>query len=425
MKSVSEIRLFRAFRNRNFALFFAGQSVSQMGTQMQRTALSWIVYSQTKSEFMLGLTVFALFFPSFLFSFLGGVVSDRFNRHKVLLVTQTASLLQALALSILVFTGHSTIPVILTLSVILGLINAFDVPARQPLVNDLVKNKEELPNALALNSSMVNLARLVGPALAGFTLEAFGAGICFLINTISFIAVIVSLLFIKLPPFKRAPVKKKIVAELTEGFVYMKKSSLIGTTMLMLTLMSLLVLPYDTLLPVFATETFKGDASVFGIISSFFGAGAVVATLFLASLKPGTDLKPILLINTFILGIGLICFSHMHVFFLAMLFGVISGFGAMSQTTICLTIIQVHTEAHMRGRIISFLAMSIFGMLPLGSLMVGLVSHYAGAPNTILAEGIIALVLACVFFNFLGGNKLRKKDKPKMEQIEDELIKTI
>lgn len=416
---------FRAFNNRNYALFFSGQSISQIGTWMQRTGVSWVVYSMTHSTFMLGLTIFASQFPSFLFSLPGGIASDRYNRYKILLFTQAASLVQAALLAVLVLTNHATIAGLLALSVILGIVNAFDVPARQPMVHELVTDKADLPNALALNSSLVNLARLIGPALSGLVLVKFGAGICFLLNAVSFVAVIISLLLMKLPKHIPVQEKKKVTSELKEGFVYLKQNPSIGITLLLLSLVSLLVLPYDTLLPEFAKVVFKGDAATFGYISSFMGLGALAGTLFLASLKKGTDLKIILLVNLLLMGIGLMLFSHTGYFPLAMMFATLAGFGGMTQTTICLTIVQVNTEAHMRGRVISLLAMSVFGMLPLGSLIIGSISHKLGAPNTLLYQGGIAIIIAILFSKFLRKDRLNKKEMEKLPEVEEEVIEKI
>lgn len=392
---------------------------------MQRTGVSWVVYTMTHSAFMLGLTVFASQFPSFLFSLLGGIASDRYNRYKILLITQIASMVQAVLLAALAFTGHYTVWEILTLSTVLGIINAFDVPARQPLVHEIIQDKEDLPNALALNSSMVNIARLIGPALSGLVLEKLGAGTCFLLNAISFVAVIISLLMIKLPVYKPNPIKKKAIADLVEGFVYLKNTRSIGVVMLMLTLISLLVLPYNTLLPVFAKVIFKGGADTFGYINSFIGLGAVAGTLFLASLKPGTDLKIILLINTILFGIGLALFSHISNFPIAMMFAILCGFGTMSQTTICNTIIQVQGAPHMRGRIMSFFALCMFGMLPIGSLLIGAISTKIGAPNAILCQGIIAIIIALAFSRYLRKDRLDKNKMDQLEESEDAIIEKI
>jgi MFS family permease len=420
-----KINTFKAFQNRNYALFFSGQSISQIGTWMQRTGVSWVVYSMTHSTFMLGLTIFASQFPSFLFSLLGGIASDRYNRYKILLLTQIASLIQAALLAALVLTNHTTVFGLLALSVILGVINAFDMPARQPMVHELVTDKADLPNALALNSSLVNLARLVGPALSGIVLVKFGAGICFLLNAVSFVAVITSLLLMKLPKYHPSPVKKNVKSELKEGFVYLKHNPAIGIILLMLSLMSLLVIPYDTLIPEFAKVVFKGDAATFGYISSFMGLGALAGTLFLASLKKGTELKIVLLINLIIMGIGLMLFSKIDYFPIAMLFATMAGFGGMSQMTICLTIIQVNTEAHMRGRMMSILGMAFFGMVPLGSLIIGSISQQIGASNALLCQGIIAIIIAIVFSNFLRKDKLNKKEMEKLSEVEEEIIEKI
>ncbi len=420
-----EIHTFRAFRSRNYTLYFMGQGTSLIGTWMQRTAVSWVVYTMTHSAFMLGLTVFASQFPSFVFSLFGGVVSDRYNRYKVILLTQFISMVQAILLAVLILSHHYLVWEILTLSTVLGIINAFDMPARQPLVHELIKDKDDLSNALALNSSMVNLARLAGPALSGIILEKFGAGTCFILNAVSFVAVIASLLTMKLPPYKATHIKKKVTTELIEGFTYLKQNPSIGMVMLMLTCISLLVLPYNTLLPVFAKVIFKGNAATFGYINSFIGLGAITGSFFLASLKPGTNLKRILLINTLILGVGLILFSHISYFPLAMLFAVISGFGTMSQGTICNTLIQTNTEAGMRGRVMSIVAMSLFGMLPIGSLLIGAVSQKIGAPNAILCQGVIAIIIALSFSKFLRKETLNKNEIEKLEEEEDVVIEKI
>jgi MFS family permease len=319
-------------------------------------------------------------------------------------------------LAILTLTNHYDVWELLTLSAILGVINAFDSPARQPMVHEMVNDPEDLPNALALNSSLVNFARIVGPALAGIVLQKFGAGICFLINALSFIAVIISLLLMKLPSNQKLkPVKKKISSELVEGFTYLKRTPLISMVLVIVGLVSLLVMPYETLLPVFAKVIFNGDSSTFGYIRSFIGFGAFGGAFFLASLNPGADLKRVLMANTIILGIGLIVFSHISYFPLAMVFATIFGFGAMCQTTICLTIVQVNTEPAMRGRVMSFLLMAMTGMFPIGSLITGAVSQKIGAPDTLLCQGIMALIIVAVFANFsrIKMNKIKLRSKIK------------
>jgi len=407
MKKISELTLFRAFRSTNYTLYFIGRSVSQFGTWMQRTAVVWVVYSITHSAFLLGLTVFAETFPSFLFSIFGGVVADRYDRYKVIKFMQMASMAQAFTLALLVITGHTLIWAIIVLSVILGIINAFDVPARQSLINDVVADKADLPNALALTTATANLAQLLGPALSGIVLNAFGAGVCFLINAASFGAVILSLVFMKLPAHVPKGTGKKIMTEFAEGFVYLKKTPGIKLMVLMLAVVSLLVLPYNTVIPIFAKVVFNGDAATFGYINSCIGVGAVTGTVFLASRKSGSNLKKILFICTILTGIGLVGFSQVKNFPLAMVFVALAGFGAMAQFTISNITVQSQSAAHMRGRAISILLMAIFGMMPLGSLLVGAVSQRIGAPATVLCQGITALIIALAFARFLTG-KMKK-----------------
>jgi MFS family permease len=419
------ITTFKAFGSRNYRLYFSGQSISLVGTWMQRTAVYWLVYTKTHSAFMLGVAVFAAQFPSFLLSPLGGVISDRYNRYRVLLTTQIASLVQASLLTILVMFTNYNVAEILAFSVLLGTINAFDVPARQSLIYEIVGSKENLGNAIALNSSMVNLARLIGPAVSGIVLEKLGAGTCFLINAVSFLAVITSLLMMKLPAYIAKPHNKKVVSEFKEGWKYLNNTPSIGLVILMLAFISLLILPFTTLLPVYAKVIFLGGASTFGYLNSAIGFGAIAGAIFLASLKPGVELKRILFINLLIFGAGLILFSHTAHLPASLFFAMIAGFGMMSQTTISNTIIQTNVAPAMRGRVISYFAMAYFGMLPLGGLLIGAISEYIGAPNTILAEGIAAIVIAAIFLPFFRKGISRKKEKITVEEPEDITAKPI
>lgn len=375
---------------------------------MQKTAVSWVIYSETHSKFMLGLTLFASLFPSFIFSFLGGVVSDRYNRYKLLLITQVASMIQAVLLTLLIFFRHYNVWEIIALSALLGLINAFDVPARQSLVYEMVDDKADLPNALALNSSMVNLSRLIGPGIAGLALEKFGDDICFGINAVSFIAVIGSLLMMKLPEYTPKPRLNNVFGDLKDGFSYIKRTPSIAFVLIMLALVSLLVLPFSTLIPVYAKDIFKGTASTFGVIDSVIGLGAFCGAIFLASLKPGRNLRKILAINTLIFGAGLVLFSHTTYYPIALLFATVSGFGMMSQITISNTLIQTTVNPLMRGRVISFYAMAFFGMQPLGGLLIGTVSQWIGTPDTVLIQGLVTLLIGGLLLRYL---KLEKEKK--------------
>jgi len=414
-----KITTFSAFKSRNYRLYMTGQSISLVGTWMQKTAVSWVIYDLTHSTFMLGLTLFVSQFPSFLFSLLGGVVSDRYNRFKVLLGTQIASMLQASVLAIFILAGHYAVWEILTLSVVLGVINAFDVPARQAMVYEMIDDKKDLPNALALNSSMVNLSRLIGPAIAGFVLENLGDGACFLLNALSFIAVIGSLLLMKLPKYIEQAHTKNVLGELREGMVYLKKVPSIAFVILMMGLISLFVLPYSTLLPVYAKDIFKGTASTFGILDSVIGLGAFSGAIFLASLKTGSNLKKILAINTLVFGLGLILFSYEKNYPLALVFATVAGFGMMSQITVSNTLIQTTVEPQMRGRIISFFAMAFFGMQPIGGLLIGSVSKWIGTPNTMLAEGIIALLIGVLHFRYQRKEKVKKQQATIATAVEE------
>jgi len=400
---------FKAFRSYNYRLYFAGQSVSLIGTWMQKTAVSWVIYTLTHSTFMLGLTLFASQFPSFVFSLIGGVVSDRYNRFRVLLGTQIASMLQAVILAVLVLMNHYEVWEILALSVVLGIINAFDVPARQSLVYEMVTDKSDLPNALALNSSMVNLSRLIGPGIAGLVLEKFGDGVCFAINAGSFVAVIGSLLLMRLPKYETKLHVKNALGELKEGFTYIRQTPSIRFVLLMLTLISLFVLPFSTLIPFYAKDIFHGTASTFGVIDSFIGLGAFCGAIFLASLKSGSNLKQILFVNTLVFGAGLILFSHESYYPLALVFVTIAGFGMMSQITVSNTLIQTTVAPDMRGRVISFYAMAFFGMQPIGGLVIGSVSKWIGTTNTMLLEGVAALLIGLLHWRYLRKEKLKSK----------------
>lgn len=404
-------------------MYFTGRSVSQLGTWMQRTAVVWVVYSMTNSAFLIGVTIFAEQFPSFLFSIPGGVAADRYDRHKIIKITQILSIIQSVLMALMVLSGHTTVWAILTLSIILGIINAFDVPARQALVHEVVADPADLPNAISLTTAMANLAGLIGPVLSGIVLSTLGAAVCFFLNAASFGAVMLSLVLMKLPSAPPKNKDKKVLAEFAEGFKYLKQSPQIGLMIVLLALMSLLVLPYNTVLPVFAKVIFKGNASTYGLINGFIGAGAVAGTIFLASRKPGAQLKKIMFISNIILGTGMICFSQSRNFQVAMFFAALAGFGSVAQFTISNIVAQSESAPEMRGRIIGILLMAIFGMAPLGSLIVGAVSQRIGAPTTMLAQGVIAIGLTLLFSQFLMGAAGKPAIKDATTEEVEELVK--
>ncbi len=398
------INTFNVFRSRNYRLFFFGQSISMIGTLIQRTAVYWIVYKMTQSAFMLGITVFAAQFPSFLLSLIGGTIADRHNRYKILLTTQIALMIQATVLTLIVFFTDYTVWEILALSIFLGIINAFDVPTRQSLIHNMVDKREHLGNAIALNSSMANLARLIGPAISGILLDQVGAGFCFAINAASFIAVIASLLMMQLPDDTPRTNKKKMIEDIKEGLVYIKATPMIGTLILLLSLMSFWVLPYITLLPIIAKVSLGGNASTFGYLNSCIGIGAFFGAITIASLKSTIDLRKILIASIAIFAVGLLFFSNSHTLKFAFFFATITGFGMMMQIAIVNTLLQTTSSIKMRGRVMSYFAMALLGMSPLGALMVGTLSHYIGAEHTITLQGIIAVIILIVFLPRLRKN---------------------
>lgn len=408
---------FNSFKSRNFRLFFFGQSISLIGTWMQKTAVSWVIYTMTQSTFMLGVTVFATLFPTALFSVLGGITADRYNRYKVLLLTQILSFLQAILLTLsILFFSQFAVWAIIILSAFLGIINGFDVPTRQSLVKELVNDKTDLPNALALNSSMVNLSKLFGPAMAGFILEKFSDQVCFGLNALSFIPVIISLLLIKLPNYEiKKKLDKNIKKEFMEAVNYIKSNSLVSSVVILAGVMSFLVMPFTTLTPVFAKDIFHGSASTLGVIDGIIGFGAFVGALFLASLKKSIDLSKVLAINTFVFGVGLALFSQIDMYALALLFLALGAFGMMSVRTISNTIIQVNVPNEYQGRVISIFVMILTATMPLGSLLVGFISHYVGIQTTVLIEGIISIIVALLYRQYLKKEKLKAAENLFLE----------
>ena len=422
-----DITTFNSFKSRNFRLFFTGQAVSLVGTWMQKTAVSWVIYSLTQSKFMLGVAVFATLFPSAIFSLYGGIVADRYSKYKVLLATQVLSLVQAVLLTLaVIFFKNNAVWLIIGLSVVLGIINGFDVPARQSLVQQMVNDKEDLPNALALNSSMVNLSKLIGPAVAGFVLESFGDQICFGLNAVSFIAVIISLLMMKIPKQVSKPkADRNIRREFSEAFGFIARTPAISSILVFAGLMCFLVMPYSTLTPVFAKDIFNGNASTLGIIDGMIGLGAFVGALFLASLKHGANLVKVLAINTFIFGVGLMLFSQTPIFWLALVFLTIGSFGMMSLLTLSNTLIQLNVTHELRGRVLSVFVMVITATMPVGSLAVGGISHYIGVQYTVLGQGVIAVILALFYARYLRKGKRSKEKSAEIRPPTKAVLKTV
>jgi MFS family permease len=393
--------IYRSLKYPNYRLYFIGQSISLIGTWMQRMAVSWLVYRLTGSALMLGIVTFASQIPTFLLSPYGGVVSDRYNRYKILLITQITAMIQASILAAMVLTGYYTIPAIILLSVMLGIINAFDTPSRQSLLIVLVEDKNDLPNAIALNSSVINLARLLGPTIAGAVLASMGEGVCFLLNAVSFIAVIICLLCMKLPQETYVKPVKNLWADFQEGYDYLKRTSALKNMILLLACISFLLMPFSTLLPVVAKEVFKGDATTFGLLNGITGLGALAGAFHLAVSKSGKSMNRVVLWAAFLYGVSLLLFASTTYLPVALLFMAMTGFGMMTCIAGGNTFLQTYVEDKMRGRVMSFYTMAFFGMQPFGSFLTGILADTIGARLTLAIQGAAGIGTAIVFLPLL------------------------
>ncbi|WP_242923045.1 MFS transporter [Pontibacter liquoris] len=384
--------MFRALRHKNYRLFFLGQGISLIGTWMERIAMSWLVYRLTDSAFLLGMVSFCSLVPSFLLGPFAGVYSDRFDRHKILLITQALFMLQASIVAALVLTNTVQVWHIMALSVFMGLVNAFDTATRQAFVIELVEEREDLSNAIALNSSMFNVARLVGPSVAGLVIAAVGEGACFLINALSYIAVIGSLLFIHLKPYERRLQEHKVWQQMKEGFHYTFSFAPIRAIILVVASMSLLGMPFTVLMPVYARDILGGDASTLGLLMGATGIGALGGALFLAPRKSAMGLGKVIVVAALLFGLGLVAFSVSRVMWLSLLFMLVTGFGMIVQMASCNTILQTIVDDDKRGRVMSFYAMAFMGMAPFGSLLAGAFADRYGVVHTLLGSGILVIL---------------------------------
>ncbi len=394
------MRIFRALRHRNFRLFFIGQTISLTGTWIQQVALQWLVFRMTHSALILGLVGFLGQIPNFLVAPFAGVYSDRLNRLRLLKVTQGAAMVQAGVLAVLVLSGTVTLPQIFILSILLGVITAFDVPARQSLYIEMIENKSDLSNAIALNSSMVNVARLIGPAVAGILIATMGEGICFLLNAASYVAVLISLFKIKIP-YKKMPAPQEVLKGLREGFLYAFQFKPIRAILLLLGWVSLMGTPFMVLMPVFVHDYFHGGPSELGFMVGFSGLGALSGALYLAYRKGIKGLGRRIAWAAVFFGVTLVAFSfsRSYALSLALLFCV--GFGMIVHLAASNTILQSIVEDDKRGRIMSFYAMAFMGMAPFGSLLAGTLAARIGAPGAVLLSGLSCIVAAGFFWTEL------------------------
>ncbi len=387
----------RALRYYNFRLYFGGQAISLIGTWMQRMAVSWLVYSVTHSAFILGIVAFAGQIPIMLLSPYAGAFVDRHSRYRTLLRTQVLSMVQAGLLSVIVFLKFYNIPAITLLSVMLGIINAFDTPARQSLMIVLVEEKQDLQNAIALNSSMVTLARLVGPAVGGIILSRYGEDLCFFINFLTFAAVIASLLLMRLNVPQRTKPAEPIWQGLREGYQYLQHNTGIRSAILMMACISFLAMPYATLLPVYAKTVFNGDVATFSWLNSISGLGALTGAVFMANLKPGKSLLKIILVGTLLFCVCLCLFSFNRDLVFALVFILLAEAGMLSMIAATNTYVQTHVEERMRARVISYYVMAFQGMQPIGSLLAGYFGHFFTVQHTVLIEGIAGVAAVACF----------------------------
>ena len=393
--------IFRSLKYRNFRLFFAGQSISLIGTWIQRIAMPWLVYDLTNSVFLLGLVGFMGQIPTFLLSPFAGVLTDRWNRYHIIVTTQMLAMIQAGILTFLVFDQSVQVWHIVLLSGFLGCINAFDIPARQSFVVQMVEKKEDLGNAIALNSTIVNGARLLGPSLAGILIATTGEGICFLINTLSYIFVILSLLLMKIAPFVLKSDGQDVLKEFKEGFSYTFGFAPIKYAILLLAMVSLMGMPYSVLMPVFAREILHGGSHTFGFLIGASGLGALTGAFYLASRKNAIGLDRVIPIATLIFGTGLILFSFSRFFALSVILMVMTGLGMMLQMASTNTLLQTIVDDNMRGRVMSFYTMAFMGTVPFGSLLAGSAAKVIGVPYTILLGGISCIIGALVYLRKL------------------------
>ncbi|WP_205503687.1 MFS transporter [Rufibacter psychrotolerans] len=384
--------MFRALRYRNYRLFFTGQSISLIGTWMQQIAMSWLVYRLTNSVFLLGMVSFANQIPSFLLGPFAGVISDRFNRHRVLLLTQFLFLLEASTLAALVLTNTVTIFHILGLGVLAGIINAFDMSARQSFVVQLVEKREDMSNAIALNSSMFNMARLVGPSVAGGIIAAVGEGVCFLLNAISYLAVLASLLLMRVPQVERKVQDTQILKSLGEGFRYAFGFAPIRDILLLIATLSLFGMPFTVLMPAFARDVLHGDASTLGLLMGASGVGALLGALYLAARKTVLGLARVIVVASVLFGVGLMAFALANTLLLAMGSIFVVGLGMILRMASSNTLIQTIVDEDKRGRVMSFYSMAFMGMAPIGSLLAGWLAERIGLTYTLLGCGFICLL---------------------------------
>ncbi len=399
--------MLRALGHRNYRLYFIGQGVSLIGTWMQQVAAAWLVFELTHSSWWLGVVNFAGQMPAFFVAPFAGVLVDRWNRHRLLILTQTLMMLQAFALAALALTHVIHVWHLLALSALLGLVNAFDMTGRQAFLTQIVARREDLANAIALNSSMVNGTRLVGPALAGVVLAGAGAGVCFLVNGISYLAVLAALLAMCVTQAERKAPHPPLVQGLREGFAYAFGFPPIRALLLLLAAASLMGFSYAVLLPVFATDVLHGGARMLGVLTAASGVGALLAAMWLAARKTVLGLGRVIAVAPAAAGLGLIAFSFSQWWWLSAPLLSVTGFALMAQMASSNTILQTIVDEDKRGRVMSLYTMAFLGMSPLGSLLIGWLADVLGAPAALLISGVSCVLASLAFAHYLPSLRAR------------------
>ncbi|MGA7221771.1 MAG: MFS transporter [Candidatus Acidiferrales bacterium] len=381
----------RALRHRNFKLFFAGQSISLIGTWMTRLATGWLVYRLTHSALLLGIVSFAGQICAFLLGPVAGVWVERLNRRKLLVWTQALAAAQSLAMAALTLAHVITLWEIIALAAFQGLINAFDMPGRQSFLVQMVEDRNDLSNAIAINSSMANGARLVGPAIAGLVIAAVGEGWCFLIDGVSYFAVIASLLLMRIKPLDIRLRASSMLEQMREGWDYVRAFRPIRSILLLFVLISLMGYPYMVLLPIFAGHVLRGGATTLGWLTGASGIGALTSAISLAVRKSLAGLTRMLQIAAAMLGGALILFGLSHTLWVSLLLMVFAGFGMIQSASVSNTIIQALVAEDKRARVMGYYTMAFFGGAPFGSLLAGALAHRIGAPYTVMILGVFCV----------------------------------
>jgi MFS family permease len=386
----------RALRHRNYRLFFGGQSLSLIGTWMTQIATSWLVYRLTNSPWLLGIVGFSGQIPALFLMPVAGVWVDRWDRHRVLEVTQVLAMLQSLALATLALSGRIQVWQIIGLAMFQGVINSFDMPARQSFVVEMIEDRADLANAIALNSTMVNGARLIGPSIAGAVIALAGEGFCFLIDGLSYIAVIASLMLMRTRR-SEPKARKNIFHELREGFGYIIGFAPIRSILTLIAAFSLLGFPYTVLLPVFASTILHGGPHTLGFLTAASGTGALISAITLALRKTIVGLGKMISIVAFTFGAALMALGISRTLWLSLPLMLITGFSMMQMMAASNTIMQTILEEDKRGRVMSFYSLSFMGILPFGSLISGALADRFGAPTTVIAGGALCIAVATWF----------------------------